>query len=148
MSSKPDDGLRAIFKQHLEQRGFHMQSIETGGTGAGIPDTNGCRDGVDFWIEYKATAHWSVTLKPEQVGWIERRIRVGGRVLIAVRRRHEGGVRLGPAVDELYLFSGEHARTAKTAGLRQLIEQDRLLGTWIGGPSRWDWDRVANLLVD
>ena len=32
---------------------FHLQRIETGMTGSGVPDVNGCYAGVEFWLELK-----------------------------------------------------------------------------------------------
>lgn len=140
-----DDGLRAIFRDHL--LGFDWTSIESGSTGGGIPDSNYCREGKEGWIEYKRTAGWAVTLEPEQVGWISRRVRNGGRVHVAVRRRHEGGPRLGPPVDELWMFHGSGAKEAKLYGLRGewCTHHAR---RWIGGPtSGWDWQAVREFLL-
>lgn len=147
MTSRPDDGLRPIFKSNLERMRFHCQSVETGGTGSGVPDTNYCRDGVEGWIEYKATSGWTVDLRPEQIGWVERRVRCGGRVWIAVRRRHDGGPRRGPPCDELYMFPGALVRPARLEGLRSTRLAADLFGPLDGGPSRWDWDAVAALLT-
>ena len=144
---KPDDGLRPIMKRNLELLRFHCQSIETGGTGQGIPDTNFCCDGVEGWYECKATTGWTVDLRPEQIGWIERRLRCGGRVFVAVRRRHLGGARRGAAVDELHLLPGHVARAARLSGLRDPEVRSAALGCWVGGPSRWDWQSVAAALL-
>lgn len=156
---KPDDGLRRLFKTELEMLQFHMQSVETGGTGQGIPDTNFCASpnvnargprgtsGIEGWIEYKATDGHAVTLRPEQIGWIERRVRCGGRVFIAVRRRHAGGVRLGTPVDELHLLPGHVARAARLGGLRDPEVLSARLGLWHGGPARWEWREVADALL-
>jgi hypothetical protein len=147
MTARPDHGLRSIFKENLERLHFHMQSVETGGTGQGICDTNFCRDGVEGWIEYKWTDGHAVTLRPEQIGWIERRTRCGGRVLIAVWRAHEGGARRGSPVSELYLLPGHLARQARLGGLRDPSVRSALLGLWQGGPSRWNWPEVAEALT-
>ena len=144
---KPDDGLRRLFKTELEMLQFHCQSVETGGTGQGIPDTNFCCRGVEGWIEYKATDGHAVTLRPEQIGWIERRVRCGGRVFIAVRRRHEGGARRGLPVDELHLIPGYAARQARLGGLRDPEVLSARLGLWQGGPSKWCWAEVAECLT-
>lgn len=146
-----DDGLRVIFRKHLPQ--FDWCTVESGTTGRGIPDSNYCArksknghsDGVEGWIEYKATSAWAVTLRPEQVGWIARRTRYGGRVYIAVRRRHTGGKRLGAAVDQLWLFKGVWAARAKQDGLRGAWTE--MAEVWHGGPTRWDWDAVARTLT-
>lgn len=135
-----DGKLRPLFRQHLP--GIHWVSIETGGTGRGIPDSNGCGGGVEFWIEYKQTSGWTVDLRPEQVGWLLQRARFGGRVFIAVRRAKEQGART-IACDELYLIDGKNAREAKVSGLRGAP----LLGRWEGGPSRWDWPQIDTILT-
>ncbi len=143
--SKVDDGLRPIFRDHLPK--FDWQSIETPITGSGVPDSNYCRNGREGWIEYKATKGYAVTLEPEQIGWICRRVRHGGRVWIAVRRRSSAGPRKGTAVDELWIIPGVLAKKAKIEGLRGL----RFWPTvehWSGGPTKWDWDHVSDLLTD
>ena len=138
-----DDGLRPIFREHL--LGFHWQSIETGGTGSGVPDSNYCSRGFEGWIEYKATDGWAVTLEPAQIGWICARVRHGGRVWIGVRRRSEAGPRKGAAVDELWFFPGALAKEAKIEGLRGLAKRPGVL-RWSGGPQRWGWSVVADRL--
>jgi len=145
--TRPDDGLRPIMKTNLEMLRFHCQSVETGGTGQGIPDTNYCCDGVEGWYECKATDGHAVTLRPEQIGWIERRLRCGGRVFVAVRRRHQGGPRLGAACDELHLLPGHLARRARLGGLRDPEVLAGCAGRWLGGPQRWDWRAVAEALL-
>lgn len=165
-----DGGLRPIFREKL-RAGFDWQSVETGGTGMGCPDSNFCarvtrretvplyaigipeplmvqidteyESGVEGWIEFKQTSGWACTLRPEQVGWLVRRHMHGGRVFVATRRWHDGGPRLGAPVDELWVHSGEHARELKTGGLTaapHLFRQD-------GGPSRWNWDVVREVLT-
>lgn len=177
----PDDGLRAIIRAHLRQ--FHWTSIETGGTGLGIADSNylaparlacavcsgtgkeivstnvgfdeltterSCEcaraPGLEGWVECKATDGWSVSLTEHQSGWLFRRARLGGRAWIAVRRRHGGGPRRGPAVDELWMVPAALAREARREGLRSVMALD---GTWrtCGGPARWDWPGVAARLL-
>lgn len=140
-----DDGqLRPLFREHL-RAGFHWQSIESALTGLGIPDANCCSQGVEFWVEFKQTREWAVTLRPEQVGWALQRTRAGGRVFIAVRRWPRGGPRTNPA-DELWLLRGAYAREAKTGGLRGLPPA-AVLGVWSGGPGGWAWGEVAHHLV-
>lgn len=162
--TKIDGGLSGEFRKHLP--GFHFQSIETGGTGRGIPDTNyacefcagkshstliyGAFVGVEGWIEYKTTDGWVLGLRPEQVGWIARRARMGCRVWVAVRRQHRGGKRRGAACDELWLVPGRHVIQVQDAGLRGLDgPAGALVGVrvWYGGPARWDWTAVRDLLL-
>lgn len=139
-----DGGLRSIFRDKLRQ-GTHWQSVETGGTGRGIPDSNMCSpDTGEVWIEFKRTEAWAVGLSPEQVGWLKRRILCGGRTFVAVRRKHSGGPRRGGGVDELWLCSGRWAGELRAGGLR--AEGVEWLGVWSGGPSGWDWDEVRECL--
>lgn len=141
-----DGGLRKLFREHIPQ--FDWCSIESGLTGGGIPDSNYCapgNPGVEGWIEYKQTGGHAVTLKPEQVGWIARRSRYGGRVWIAVRQLAPAGPRR-EARDVLWLFPGSWAREAREHGLRgQWVVENALM--WPNGPARWDWAVVAAVLA-
>ena len=140
-----DGGLRPLFRERLVS-GIDWQSIESALTGGGIPDLNAKPRGApEFWLELKQTKEWAVTLEPDQVGWMTRRIRYGGRAFIAVRRRCTAGKRR-VAADDLYLIRGSFAREAKRGGLRGLPPA-ALLGTWPGGPSGWDWQAVRSLLL-
>lgn len=139
MTPGPDAGLRSIFRERLPT--IHWQTIETGLVGRGVPDANGCLNGVEFWIEYKRADAWAVPLMPEQVAWLLRRTRAGGRTFVAVRRVHLVSARRA-ACDELWLYRGAAARELKDVGLRTVP-----LGTWEGGPGRWDWSRVQALLL-
>lgn len=151
MRAKPDDGLRPLFRKHLPH--FDWQSVETGGTGRGVPDSNYCFGGVEGWVEFKSTDGWTVTLRPEQIGWIARRTRCGGRVWIAVRRRTEGGPR-SPATDDLWLIPGALAVTARQGGLRavhgrpgvRVWSSDAPNGAPLG-PATWQWAAVADTLL-
>lgn len=136
-----DGGLRPLFRQKLPT--IHWVSIETGGTGRGIPDSNGCRDGNEFWVEFKQTKTHSVGLRPEQVAWLMRRSRVGGSCFVAVRCRTEAGPRRGPARDELWLFRGSDAVELKQDGLNCCLH----LGVWEGGPANWCWAEIERQLL-
>jgi hypothetical protein len=135
-----DGGLRALFRAHLPA--FHIVAIETGGTGRGIPDLEYCYQGKTGWIECKQTSGFAVGLQPEQVAWLTRRARAGGRCWVAVRRRAPAGPRRGAAVDALYLVEGRYAAGLKAQGLGAVA-----VDCWAGGPARWDWAEVARLLT-
>jgi len=126
-----DGELRKIFRKHL--RGFDLQAVETGLSGSGVPDLNGCKNNTEFWCEMKACAHWRVSIRPMQVGWAERRIKHGGRVFVAVRR----------ADTELWLFHGSMMRTLVDAR----IDAVPCLGHWTGGASLWNWDQIEQYLL-
>jgi len=133
---KIDGGLRQLFRKHLPE--FHWQAIESFVTGAGIPDANGCLDGIEVWIENKfAKGRRRVDISPAQVGWIEQRLRHGGRVFIAVRH-------VTSKLDTLYLLQGNTARELIAGEVPEAVA----IGTWHGGPVRWDWDAVKQLLCN
>ena len=138
-----DGGLRPMFRDKL-RRGFQWTSVESGSTIQGIPDSEFCSGGVSRWVEYKVTDAWAVGLSKEQSSWHEVRHLRGGVSFVAVRRRHSGGPRKGPAVDELWLYRGEFARELRKLGLKAPVTPE---GVWEGGPERWDWEAVASLLT-
>lgn len=138
---KADGGLRNLFKKHLKK--WHWQHMESGGTGGGIPDTNYCYQGVEGWIECKKTETESIRFRAEQVAWIDRRCREGGRVFIAVRRKHDGGSIKGRPVDELWLYHGIDVRALNTHGMNPLWS----VNFWWNGPRKWDWDQIAAILL-
>ena len=143
--AKIDGGLRALFRTNLMSFGFHCQSIETGGTGLGVPDLNYCCNGREGWAEFKLTKVWAVDLRVEQVGWLLARHRAGGRVFIGVRRKCAAGPRKA-AADELWLIGGESAAEVKEFGL---AGNGRVctLGVWSGGPKRWNWEEIKDILI-
>lgn len=139
-----DGGLRDLFRTRLVD-GFDWQSIESAVTGGGIPDLNAKpRASPEFWLELKQTKEWAVTYEVDQVGWALRRIRYGGRVFCAVRRRCTAGKRR-VAADELWLLRGSFAKEVKRGGLRG-CPPAAVLGVWPGGPSAWDWHEVSHHL--
>lgn len=125
-----------MFQKHFPE--VHWQPIETGGTGRGIPDTNYCFGGIEGWVEFKLTSTWTTGLRPEQIAWLLRRARAGGRTFIAIRRKHSGGLRKGLAEDQLYLFPGTYARDLVLKGHRPIGD---------GGPARWPWAEIKSLLL-
>lgn len=139
-----DGELRSIFQHNIVD--FHWQSVETWSTGQGVPDVNYCGYGKEGWIEFKKTEAWMVDIRPEQVGWIERRIRNGGKVLIGVRRKHNGGKRIGDPTDELWLFKGMAARVLLKDRLTAVPSSFKL-GSWPGGPSGWPWPEIIKILL-
>lgn len=126
-----DGELRAIFRKHL--KGFDLLAVETGGTASGVPDLNGCKAGVEFWCEMKACDHWRCHIRPMQVGWIERRLRYGGRVFVAVRRARE----------HLWLYHGSVIRRL----IDERLDAVPCLGSWDGGAARWDWAAIERHLL-
>jgi hypothetical protein len=134
-----DGGLRPIFRARLPH--FHWQSIESHGTGRGTPDSNYCYDGAEGWVEFKATERSTVAhkIKPEQVAWIEKRLRAGGRVWIGIRE-----TRKIQKLDRLWVIHGSF--------MRDLLEKRPMEECGGGrryeeGPSRWKWDEIGAILA-
>lgn len=135
-----DGGLWQVLRDYWPH--VDKQRIETGGTGLGIPDVNACLRGVEAWIELKGTDAWAVTIRPEQVAWIERRARAGGRVFLFTRRRCAKGPRR-PAADELWIHRPDAVRAVAKLGLREAPPPVLRLD---GGPSQWVWPMVEELV--
>ena len=134
---KSDGGLRQEFRKHLKK--VHWVTIESRFTESGIPDFNGCYQAIEFWLEMKTTKHWTVKIRPKQVGWILARSRHGGRVFIAIRRKNRND-------DELWLIHGVAVRILRQFGLADLPDE-AIAGHWSGGPAKWDWNQVLSFLA-
>jgi hypothetical protein len=134
-----DGGLRPLFVEHIKTA--HFQAIETWSTGQGVPDCNVCLRGTETWIEFKTTATNALRISTEQVGWIERRLRAGGRVLVIVRWRCTAGPRR-QARDELLIFDGADVRALMLGGISAAVS----LARWDGGPRSWDWNVIVKML--
>jgi hypothetical protein len=136
MMSKIDGGLRKLFIANVPRK-VDWLTIETGGTALGVADLNGCSNGVEVWIEMKKADHWAVgNVRTAQVGWIERRVRNGGRCFVAIRR----------ADDEMWLLRPASARLLISGVSLRELPGDLILGRWFGGPNGWDWEKTAVLL--
>ena len=69
---------------------IHLQRIETGMTGAGVPDVNGCAKGKEFWVELKEIHSGNqLTLRPMQISWLAKRAAHGGQVFVMARKNNE-----------------------------------------------------------
>lgn len=141
---RPDDGLRPLFRQHLQRA--QWTTVETGLVAQGVPDSEYCfPGGAQGWLECKATSGWAVRFRPEQIGWLDRRARLGGVAWIAVRRRCDAGPRR-VAVDELYLIEARLVKYLSQSDL-QRFTWSWPHSMWGGGPSQWDWGGVETLLT-
>lgn len=141
-----DGGLRKLFRANLIGN-IDWLSVETGGTAMGVPDSNFCvNPGIEGWIEFKRATANAVSVRKEQVAWIERRVRLGGRVFIAVRRWKDAGTRTD-ARDDLILIRGAGVRALFLDGISGAEKGRFVAGSWSGGPSKWGWDQVRHLLI-
>ena len=71
----------------------HFQRIETN-VGLGIPDVNGCCNGIEFWLELKVSSGTALRLSKYQKSWIIRRGMAGGRVFILRKALKERSLKL------------------------------------------------------
>lgn len=110
---------------------------------AGPPDVNGCYRGVEFWLELKhcdkppardstAVFRDGVGLRPEQVVWLHRRARHGGRCWVLAR-----------AGESIWLVSGKHAKVFNGAGYLQLVE----LSDWWSAERKVDWKGLLQAII-
>ena len=101
--------LWAVFKSNASED-VHWQRIETGGTGRGIPDLNGCLHGREVWVELKfIKAGFKVGLSAMQCGWHLKRAAAGGRTGILVYKQQD---------NRLYIARGQHAKEVVNLGLK------------------------------
>ncbi len=80
-----------------------MQRIESAATGAGIPDTNICQDGVEFWVELKVGTR--IKYRKYQPGWLIRRWKAGG--LCYTLLQSGTWIRIYRGCDALLLANGQ-----------------------------------------
>lgn len=141
--SRKDGGLRQMLRQYMPSA--QWTTIETAMVAHGVPDNEYCfAGGVQGWLELKWTDGWAVTVRPDQVAWIHRRYRQGGRVWVMVRRQRAISA-LKAAADELWLVHGRDVETLQVRGLRGVVDS-LTTGSWHGGPSAWRWDQIEERL--
>lgn len=159
-----DGGLRRLFHKKLSCAIW--QAIETGCVGGGVPDSCYMFYGnIGGWVEYKRTKAFAIKFQPEQVGWIDRYTRYGGRIWIAIRQMRDEGPRT-TAQDNLFLVRGNNVKMLNREGLKGLISQDQMkvlekpnqtiiwrnidgstmAQVWSGGPRFWKWEDIEKLL--
>ena len=132
----PDAGLRRELRAHLPA--FQWSHLESPTTAPGAPDTEFCAPGgAQGWVECKRATAYALTLRPLQVAWLSRRARLGGRAFVAVRRITPKGA------DELWLYPGVRVVELAQLGLRC----SEPLGVWGGGPEKWLWNEVSEILT-
>lgn len=136
MASTLESQFWDLVKSHLPKKA-HSQRIETGGTGRGIPDVNICYNEIEVWIELKIVKGKKVDLSAEQVAWLFRRARAGGRCWIVARDQADGP-RKGK-YDRIYAWSGDRAGDVLDYG----IEAEGAL-VW---DRPWSWDHIIKELL-
>lgn len=80
--------LWKLIKPHFP-KDAHVQRIETGGTGRGVPDVNFAHQGKEIWIELKSIKGNHLTLTEFQIVWMHKRRASGGRCFILAKKNKE-----------------------------------------------------------
>ena len=95
--------LRAYARLKALFPAAHFVRLESW-TGVGIPDANGCCQGVEVWVECKevrkpvrASTLLKPKIRPAQIAWEQQRRSAGGRTFVALM-----------VGKELYLLPGRH----------------------------------------
>ena len=80
--------LWTLVRQHLP-KDAHVQRIETGLTGKGVPDLNYCLHGKEIWVELKSIEGNKSQLSPFQIAWLHKRTKAGGNCFVLIRKNKE-----------------------------------------------------------
>ena len=96
--------------------------------GTGMPDVNGCLNGVEVWLELKHVASgFKIKFQPTQPAWILKRTLYGGRVFVLVRK-----------LDTLYLYHGSQ--------VRELVDQGLRVQPVLRMAKPFDWDLLLDVV--
>jgi len=93
-NAKTDEGT--LWKWMKKAKLFFKASLDLNrvenGVSSGMPDTEGCLRGVQFWIELKCSARPArpttpikPKFRPAQVPWLKRRWKAGGRAFVLLQ---------------------------------------------------------------
>lgn len=88
----------------------HWQRVENT-VGTGVPDVNGCKNGVEVWVELKEGVKLSsgivrIKIRREQNAWLLRRHRAGGLVYLGIRVNKHNYILGGEWVGTVFLGNG------------------------------------------
>lgn len=83
MARRLQKDLWKTLRKNLPQ--VHWQRIE-GLSMPGIPDVNGCCNGVEVWIELKIVPYYKIDLTMPQCTWLRKRVEAGGHTYVLAER--------------------------------------------------------------
>ena len=125
-----EKNLWLLITENLKQ--IHLQRIETGMTGAGVPDVNGCAKGKEFWVELKEIHSGNkLTLRPMQISWLAKRASHGGQVFVMARKN-----------DEIKLYHID-----SLTGIKDLVNEGYNHKALVTLNIPYDWDALATALL-
>lgn len=116
-------------KDNTKHLNPHLQRIESGSTGQGIPDVNGCWNGQEAWIELKVVRGRKVLIEPMQVNWHRQRAKAGGNVWILAEHDIEA---------TYYLWHGKHAAEVQEHGIDTPGAQRFVKSLWTRPRDMWE----------
>jgi hypothetical protein len=105
-----------LLRPAIRQYGAHVDKIETGETGRGVPDLHihsKCKG--TYWCELKVSrtkTTLQIDVSPAQILWHEEYSKLGGRSFLVVYNETDSKV---------YLFLGRDAREAKAGKMRPYV---------------------------
>ena len=125
-----EKNLWLLIRENLKH--IHLQRIETGMTGAGVPDVNGCGKGKEFWIELKEIHSGNqLTLRPMQISWLAKRASHGGQVFVMARKNNE---------IKLYHIDS-------LTGIKELVKSGYKSDALLTLTIPYDWDALTTALL-
>lgn len=74
---------KAVKQLELKGASIHISWIESHATALGAPDLNYCMEGVEGWLELKASP--GIEIRASQILWMKERINSGGYPLFFLR---------------------------------------------------------------
>ena len=102
MSQNPETKLWSALRDGTMAMDVHWTRVEAWSL-PGVPDVNGCLDGIDFWVELKVLTTKSdkkfPKWRPHQIAWQTSRTSVGGCVWNLVHH---------PSSSSLLFMDGKH----------------------------------------
>jgi len=125
-----EKNLWLLLRENIKE--IHWQRIETGMTGAGVPDVNGCAKGKEFWVELKEIHSGNaLTLRPMQISWLAKRASHGGQVFVMARKQ-----------DEIKLYHIE-----SLTGIQDLVKTGYKSKALLTLTIPYKWDALATALL-
>ena len=81
MTVKPESNFGRDVMKNIDAHWFRIENRH----GGGAPDLNGCRDGVEVWLELKCIRINSINISPMQIQWNINRFGRGGKNYFLVK---------------------------------------------------------------
>ena len=135
MSQNPETKLWSALRDGTMAMDVHWTRVEAWSL-PGVPDVNGCLDGIDFWVELKVLTTKSdkkfPKWRPHQIAWQTSRSSVGGCVWNLVHH---------PSSGQLLFLDGRHLS-------QRLMDGDPVYDDRMEWPMDRDgWARVLGRLM-